>query len=302
MELVCPICNSSCKKIKSDGFAERYDCPNCRIFDLSYALISDKNSNEILKHNKHLIAGYLYEANRSYDHPVLLTSSSLKNIISDPIIPKTIMQQLNKIIIFLYKELEDYSDAFDIRDMPLSIGYARTFRELTSFFDFLTNIGYLSADIPPYYKFTFRGIQYAEQLITTNISSNDVFVAMGFRDDLLSAHNNAIKPACSKLGFNAYLVSEKEHNGDITDKIIAGIKTSKFVIADLTYGNQGAYFEAGYAQGMGLPVIRTCNQGWLEENDKNKLHFDVNHYNFIMWKTEEELKERLIDRIRATIL
>lgn len=129
---------------------------------------------------------------------------------------------------------------------------------------------------------------------------------MGFKPDLIEAHKKAIQPACSECGFNAFLVSETEHNKDINDEIIANIKMSKFVITDFTYNNAGAYFEAGYAQGKGLEVIRTCKRDWYDGYDenrlKNHLHFDVNHYNFIIWDNYEDLKEKLINRIKATIL
>ena len=154
---------------------------------------------------------------------------------------------------------------------------------------------------------TYKGLCRAEELSITNTHSNNVFVAMGFKPDLLKAFEEAIKLACTECGYDAMLIIDKEHNDDITDKIIAEIKTSKFVITDFTYNNQGAYFEAGFAQGRGLPVIRTCKKEWFEEKDengylKNHLHFDINHYNFILWENHEDLKEKLINRIRATIL
>ena len=150
-----------------------------------------------------------------------------------------------------------------------------------------------------------KGHSRAEKLLSTNIDSKKVFVAMGFKPDLLDAMENAIKPACNDCGFSAYLISDKEHNNGITDEIIVAIKTSKFVITDFTYNNCGAYFEAGYAQGYGLEVIRCCKKEWFdgydENGNKNRLHFDVSHYNFILWDNEEDLKNKLKNRIRAII-
>ena len=36
------------------------------------------------------------------------------------------------------------------------------------------------------------------------------------------------------------------------------IRASRFVICDLTHGNRGAYWEAGFAEGIGRPVIFVC--------------------------------------------
>jgi len=191
-----------------------------------------------------------------------------------------------------------------------AVGYAKNVYELNKMLGALSELGYVTEISQSFSnitcELTISGLTNAETLLSSNINSNKVFVAMGFSPDLLDAHENAIKPACEELGFSACIISEEEHNDGITDKIIAAIKTSRFAIVDFTYNNNGAYFEAGYAQGRGLPVIRTCKKGWFDgldaEGRKNKLHFDISHYNIILWENEEDLKKRLIDRIGATIL
>ena len=59
---------------------------------------------------------------------------------------------------------------------------------------------------------------------------------------------------------------------------------------DLARG--GVYYEAGFAQGLGLPVIFTCQKDCVE-----KLHFDTNHYNHLVWTEPEELRKMLSNRI-----
>lgn len=39
-----------------------------------------------------------------------------------------------------------------------------------------------------------------------------------------------------------------------------------------------------------------------EKSGKDKLHFDVRYYNFIMWNDYEDLKNKLINRIKAVIM
>lgn len=58
------------------------------------------------------------------------------------------------------------------------------------------------------------------------------------------------------------------------------------------------YYEAGFAKGLGLPVIFTCR----EKNKKN-LHFDTCQYSHIFWSDEdkEDFKEQLKHKIGATI-
>ena len=56
------------------------------------------------------------------------------------------------------------------------------------------------------------------------------------------------------------------------------------------------YFEAGFAMGLGRPVIWTCRK-----DDIDNAHFDTRQYNHIVWENEKELYEKLKNRIEATI-
>ena len=60
----------------------------------------------------------------------------------------------------------------------------------------------------------------------------------------------------------------------------------------------GVYFEAGFAHGLGLPVIYM-----LREDDQNDIHFDVRQQNFILWLPDDlpGARKRLENRIRATL-
>jgi nucleoside 2-deoxyribosyltransferase len=49
----------------------------------------------------------------------------------------------------------------------------------------------------------------------------------------------------------------------IDDQMRVALRTSRFVVADLTRGNRGAYWEAGFAEGLGRPVIYTCRMNGL---------------------------------------
>ena len=66
------------------------------------------------------------------------------------------------------------------------------------------------------------------------------------------------------------------------------------MVVDLTHKNNGAYFEEGYAMGLGKPVIQLCKKG-------TKLHFDIAQKNTIMWETEDDIPLLLCNRIKATI-
>ena len=84
----------------------------------------------------------------------------------------------------------------------------------------------------------------------------------------------------------------------IDNEIVALIRQSKFIVADYTGQRGGVYFESGFAQGLGLPVIWTCR-----EDDMENLHFDTSHFNFLPWEEDKlpEFEEKLKNRILAVI-
>jgi nucleoside 2-deoxyribosyltransferase len=132
--------------------------------------------------------------------------------------------------------------------------------------------------------------------VAGRITSKQVFVAMSFDDSLTAAFKDGITKALTLASYEPMRVDLKEHNDKICDVIISEIRRSKFLVADFTLHRPGVYFEAGYALGLGLPVIWTCRQDEVE-----KAHFDTRQYNHIVWKDPDELCEKLKRRIEATI-
>lgn len=132
--------------------------------------------------------------------------------------------------------------------------------------------------------------------------SPEVFVAMQYETpegrsrDILE---KVIMPVCAGLGLKAFIVSDKEHNELIYDVIIKSIMKSRFIIADLTYNNNGAYYEAGYAKGLGKKVIHTCSKEW---HKNNKIHFNLTGFNTILYEDDDDFKIKLKNRIVKTCL
>lgn len=126
---------------------------------------------------------------------------------------------------------------------------------------------------------------------------NQVFVAMWFDKSVDKYFTEGIKKAIDdSIKYKVVRVDFVEHNNKICDQIIAEINKSKLLIADFTGDRGGVYFESGYAQGLGIPVIWTVQEDWV-----NKLHFDTRQYNHIVYKDETELYKKLKARIEATV-
>ena len=121
---------------------------------------------------------------------------------------------------------------------------------------------------------------------------------------LNTIYNDVIKTTVAEAGFEIRKLDDVKRAGLIDDKLRVEIRRSKFLIADLTHANNGAYWEAGIAEGLGLPVIYICEKNAFE-NHETAPHFDTNHHLIVMWEDTSEGKERfsqgLKDTIRATL-
>lgn len=134
------------------------------------------------------------------------------------------------------------------------------------------------------------GLEECERMLG-NIKK--VFIAMSF-DESMNKARGQIRAAIKECGYEPMIINMKEHNNQIVPEIFKEIEDSKFVVADLTGNKGGVYYEAGYAVAKNKELILCCKAG-------KKPHFDVAQINTIFWKNEQELKEKLVKRIKATI-
>ena len=148
---------------------------------------------------------------------------------------------------------------------------------------------------------TFKGWEHYEQLRLGKGIYRKAFMAMKYGDpELTSILEDIFKPAAKQAGFELLPLSDIPKAGLIDDKLRVEIQASDFIIADLTHDNLGAYWEAGYAEGLGKPVIYTCEK---EKFENEKTHFDTNHHLTITWDKSnlQEAGEDLKATIRATL-
>ena len=150
-------------------------------------------------------------------------------------------------------------------------------------------------------RLTVAGHVRLAELEATHTPSARAFVAMWFDDSMSEAWEKGVAPAVRDTGYEPVRIDRKEHVNKIDDEIVAEIRRARFVVADFTHGDSGArggvYYEAGFAQGLGIPVIFCCRKDRLEE-----VHFDTRQYNHIVWETPGELRDRLAKRIAAVLV
>ena len=149
---------------------------------------------------------------------------------------------------------------------------------------------------------SLRGWERYEAEKRGEFAGNYGFIAMQFNDPDLDAFvRDVVKPTVKEgIGYDLFDMRDVSQAGIIDNIMRVRIRDAAFVIADLTHDNFGAYWEAGYAEGLGKPVIYICKQ---KKFDEKSTHFDTNHCTTVFWDrdNDEGFKKELIATIRRSL-
>ena len=300
----CPICKLKNQKVISErdyGDKVTYDCSRCGRYTISGTAEAVAESKDISAE----LSGWLRERNLLSIEIPMLTSSFLEEVVNT--LPSySPLEKQNKLLKAI-ELLTDYpgKEVVLVPEHEVSLAWAQNEEEFKYYIKSLIDRGLI--EIPnagqralsdPLYPIviTAAGWEHLENDQANLASKTQGFVAMSFDRSLLPVYENAIAPAIESTGYRPYRVDSKPHLERIDAKIIAEIKNSRFIVADVTQQKAGVYYEAGFAHGLGIPVI------WcVRHDDLDNVHFDTRQYNHILWETEAELKEKLRDVILATI-
>jgi nucleoside 2-deoxyribosyltransferase len=145
-----------------------------------------------------------------------------------------------------------------------------------------------------------------EELQRSVKDSRKAFVAMEFPDPEKIEKNyffqtklldEYLVPAAKKTGYNlANALRTEPMAGNLHARLEVEIRAARFVVADLSHHNNGAYWEAGFARGRQKPVIYMYNKA-IGKSDRP--HFDVGSDHYIAW--EEDKPEKAGDDLKAVI-
>ena len=134
---------------------------------------------------------------------------------------------------------------------------------------------------------TFDGWELYEAEKRGQVGGNYGFIAMKFGDPILDPFvNNVVKPAVKEgTGYNLEDMRDRQHAGIIDDIMRVKIRGAAFLVAELSHNNSGAYWEAGYAEGLGKPVIYICQKRKFRTKGT---HFDTNHCTTLFWSKRKD--------------
>jgi hypothetical protein len=298
----CPVCESKLKKPRDHLEHVYFHCPRCGLFGLTTSaehLLPDLLAG--LGRNRGVLSYAISRKPRVGQDTLLFTVADCEAIIKAGVLP-TPQEQADNLIRLIGNRLSGSGDTIQLsfEDQGALIGA----QSKSGFFFVVEGLAdaKLLQHADPLHEntLTFKGWERYEQLRRGTPSGRKAFMAMKFGDTILDLIvKEHFVPAVAATGFTLRRLDDEPKAGLIDDRMRAEIQASRFVIVDLTHMNRGAYWEAGYAEGLGKPVIYTCEEAKFGEAS----HFDTNHHQHVLW-TESNLAPAvtlLKAAIRATI-
>lgn len=294
----CEICGMHGVQKGLDWAVQERICGRCGKYkfqaQMGHSWLPPQGEQEIIRY-----AGWVREQNEADVIPALTPEICryLKASTAPPIIARS-----NKLLKALSTLKPRFAHPFSIEEtlsnpMLLGISYSIDRDDLQFLISVLEHRGAI-AFYPSRvaFKLTPDGALLLEKLKSSGSELIQGFVAMSFAQHLDAAYSEGFYPAIKLAGFAPMRIDAKHYVGGISDQIMSEIRSSRFVIADYTEQNNGVYFEAGFALGLGRVVIPTCRRDQI-----NSLHFDIKHLNTILWDTPSDLKGALAQRITAVV-
>ncbi|NTW33459.1 MAG: hypothetical protein HGB12_12695 [Bacteroidetes bacterium] len=303
---ICPVCHLTGTVQESIGNTVQYICKRCGTFKLD--MIEADNLDVKLSRNSRLrtaLSYYICSIQQNQESPPYLSLEVIEKILAIPNLPSP-TEQAENLLIWVADQIETPGVFIQIDDLkaPAKIG-AKDINGVTFIVDSMIKSGLIINDtrmsMNRSVTLSFEGWDRVDQLRRRTTEGLTAFMAMSFHNfKLMKLYEEYFKVSIKEAGFVIKLLSENLITGLIDEKLRVEIRRAAFIVADLTDGNQGAYWEAGFAEGLGKPVIYICEASVFKNNST---HFDTNHLHTVMWDLSNPKKaaEDLKATIRATL-
>ena len=299
----CLICNTELiTKPEQPDEGQAYECERCGKY-----LLSINTEKEIQRRSFNeeqiTILSHTIRKMQKQESPPAINLDIITAILKRPL--PTLTEQVNNLITWLAEQSSpgEFSHIHTFKHQ--SVVGAKSQKGFGFILDHLIDRKLLDVkqfsrmgDCPEgFIALSFNGWEYYRQLEKGVMNSRKAFMAMKYGDkEFDKIVDDYFRQAVADTGFELYRLDEEPKAGLIDDRLRVEIRNSRFLISDLTHDNNGAYWEAGYAEGLGKPVIYTCKK---EKFDEDKPHFDTNHHLTVIW--DENEIEKAVKLLKATI-
>lgn len=313
-QIGCPICESpQCVHLEHVGDSTLFECQVCGPYRIARSALAgklDPQNHDLTVMQRAVLSYKIREVNDAGREPPLLTTYVLDDVIATGRLPSPGQQAIN-IVRFIGDRVT--SSGKPVRELPpsfhASVGSPNRDFSLRIAKQ-LVEAGHLSAfdaghlDSPHEMvdlELTLTGWAKYEQEKRGQAAAGYGFIALKFNDPVLDPFvRDVVKPAVEALGFDLVDMRDAAEAGIIDNVMRARIRDAAFVLVDLTHANAGAYWEAGYAEGLGKPVLYLCNSEIFENRGT---HFDTNHCTTVLWDPAqaEPFTKELVATLRRSL-
>ena len=274
------------------------------VYFIEYDFLCHNLQNPDYQKIQHLIQGLWLNGYPLVEGNEVISLSLLQQKLASISLPRTPKEKMDNMLLYIVKQQSE--DGAGIQ-MNTPIAYKRMYfnsQNEAQFYleaikaDGLVNVGMSSQG---YYSvsLTYKGLSYAASLESEGPNSNFCFIAISFADEM-AERRDAIIRAIKYHGYEPIIVNNDfivKNTTPVIDEILAGIKRSRFCVSDFTMQRSGVYFEAGYALGLGRPVIYLSEREDFNANS----HFDLRPFQHILYSGLNELETALSSKIAAWI-
>lgn len=323
IEQKCPLCGSTECLItrsawyqnSSDLCASKIDCKHGYSFivhdDVNYGNIEDVKRRYniifsiLLKSSVKTVNGFEYSFKFFYEESSVgqpiseFDKINLANNMRD--YPSNVIKRIESTLVNLSRKYPFVGQTIVNfpKDAPLFFCESDNLQEeIEGICSFLKELGYIEEKETGIFIISANGWKKIIDLLEKENEIHQGFIAMSFASNARSI-GDVFQEAIKECGYVPQRIDQKEHNNQIVPEIFYEISRSKFLVVDVTYPNYGAYYEAGYGEALKKQVIVCCRKDVFESKDKP--HFDIAQKSTIVWETEDELKQKLMKRIEATV-
>lgn len=329
----CPICGNAdggkCELISlpdintSFNFFASYLCSTCGRYDIdqeaSHRILQD---TKITKIQRALISHRVC-ATQENDTTIMITWGWLDHIVQDGTLPNPI-EQAHNLVRYIGDKVSKTGENIPVlpNHIHAIIGAVRLkaaidlAKELHNKAWLRLNpqgaVGRIGKDphpvsFPTDINLTLDGWKQYEDEKSGRYAGDYGFLAMEFNNSELEAFvEEVLKPAVKEaLGYDLRDIRDISRAGIIDNILRVAIRDARFVIVELTHDNNGAYWEAGYAEGLDKPVVYICEKEKFERSKEEGggTHFDTNHCTTVLWGEDgnKDFRQQLAATLRNSL-
>lgn len=322
----CPYCGAEATIFKGDHLND-VNCPICGNYKYKGWPVTygEQNKNEIASYLYYKKCegngiNYIISDNEDDVRNPGVRVADLDEIIS--VYPSNFAHRVNLILMGIAKESEYMGDIlqfereelvsrlyikrFDKDGNPFSVPQKNVqvkivldYLEENQYIEYNGNYEVINMFLTP------RGWSRVDALQLKPSNNKNVFVSMAFNENTENIRKT-LKKAIVQSGYSPEFIDEIIHNKQIVPEMFRLIRECNFLILEISEPNYGAYYEAGYALGLGKEVIICCKKEiFTKDFGKDEMHlkphFDIAQKQILIWEDFDDLQFKLCEWIKAII-